>query len=91
MRVPQPSGHVSNSDASRGCGCDSYGLGHQCHVIQVTQANSDPTSWFPGTVTALEQDQATVEYDDGSTCRLWRHRGFDERVTVATVLLVCEC
>jgi hypothetical protein len=59
-------------------------------VIQATRANSDPTSWFSATVTALEQEEATVEYDDASTCRLWRHGGFDERVTVGTALLACE-
>jgi hypothetical protein len=41
-------------------------------------------------VTALDGEGATVEYDDGSRCRLWRHGGFDERVTVGTALLACE-
>jgi hypothetical protein len=81
---------MSNSDASRGCGCRSYAAGHNCHVIQATRANSDPTSWFPGTVTALEQDEATVEYHDGSTCRLWRHDGFEVPMAVGTAVLACE-
>ena len=81
---------MSNSDVVSGCGCGAGFPGHNCHVIQATRANSDPTSWFSATVTALEQEEATVEYDDGSTCRLWRHGGFDERVSVGTVLLTCE-
>ena len=80
-----------NSDVLPGCGCRSYAPGHNCHVIQATRANSGPTSWFPATVTALEHEDATVEYDDGTTCRLWRHGGFDQRVHVGTALLVCEC
>jgi hypothetical protein len=59
-------------------------------VIQATQVNSDPTSWFAAAVTALNGEEATVEYDDGSSCRLWRHGGFDERVTVGTAVLVSE-
>ena len=82
---------MSNSDVRPGCGCEAGFPGHNCHVIQARQANSDPESWFSATVTALEQEEATVEYDDGSTCRLWRHGGFDERVSVGTVLLACEC
>jgi hypothetical protein len=82
---------MSNSAVSRGCGCRSYRPGHHCHVIQATRANSDPTAWFSGTVTAVEQDEAAVEYEDGSTCRLWRHGGFGTRVTVGMPLLVCEC
>ena len=78
---------MSNSDVVSGCGCGAGFPGHNCHVIQATRANSDPMSWFSATVTALEQEEATVEYDDGSTCRLWRHGGFDERVTVGTSLL----
>jgi len=81
---------MSNSDVSRGRCCDSYAPGHNCHVISTTHANSDPTAWFPATVTALEQDEATVEYEDGSNCRLWRHSGFDTRVIVGTAVLVCE-
>lgn len=82
---------MSNSDVVSGCGCGAGFPGHNCHVIQATRANSDPTSWFSATVTALEQEEATVEYDDGSTCRLWRHGGFDERAAVGTALLACEC
>jgi hypothetical protein len=83
-------GSMANSDAPRGCGCRAYHPGHSCHVIQATRANSDPTSWFRATVTVLNQEEVTVEYEDGSMCRLWRHGGFDERVTVGTALLVCE-
>jgi hypothetical protein len=60
-------------------------------VIQATRANSDPTSWFAGTVTALDAEEATVDYDDGSTCRLWRHGGFGAGIAIGTALLVCEC
>ena len=73
-----------------GCGCKSYAPGHNCHVIQATKANSDPMSWFPVTVTALEPEEVTLQYEDGSTCRLWRHGGFDSRVAVGTALLACE-
>jgi hypothetical protein len=83
-------GSMANSDAPRGCGCRAYHPGHSCHVIQATRANSDPTPWFRATVTVLNQEEVTVEYEDGSMCRLWRHGGFDERVTVGTALLVCE-
>ena len=82
---------MSNAEVLPGCGCRAYAPGHNCHVIQATRANSDPGSWFPATVTALEHAEATVEYDDGSTCRLWRHGGFDERVAVGIALLACEC
>ena len=41
-------------------------------------------------MTALEQEEVTLEYEDGSTCRLWRHGGFDDRVAVGTSLLACE-
>jgi hypothetical protein len=73
-----------------GCGCKSYGPGHNCHAIQATNANSDPTSWFAATVTALEQEEATLEYQDGSSCQIWRHGGFDDRVAIGTSLLACE-
>jgi hypothetical protein len=75
---------------SAGCGCKSYRPGHNAHVIQATRANSDPTSWFAAKVTDLDAEEAIVEYDDGSSCRLWRHGGFDARVTVGTALLVAE-
>jgi hypothetical protein len=72
------------------CGCMSYAPGHNCHVIQAGKANSDPNSWFPATVTALAEEEVTLKYEDGSTCRLWRHGGFDNRVAVGTALLACE-
>jgi hypothetical protein len=68
----------------------SYAPGHNCHVIQAGKANSDPNSWFPATVTALAEEEVTLKYEDGSTCRLWRHGGFDNRVAVGTALLACE-
>jgi hypothetical protein len=82
---------MTNAEVAPGCGCRSYAPGHNCHLIQATRANSDPASWFPAAVTALEHEEATVEYDDGSRCRLWRHGGLDERVAVGTALLVSEC
>jgi hypothetical protein len=73
-----------------GCGCHSYRPGHNCHVIQARLANSDPESWFVATVTEVNGDEAVVTYDDGTTCRLWRHGGFHDRVTLAATVLVCE-
>jgi hypothetical protein len=90
VRTPRDGGNMSNSDVLPTCGCRTYFPGHNCHVVQATRANSDPTSWFAARVTALEQEEATVKYDDGSTCRLWRHGGFDERVAVGAALLTCE-
>jgi hypothetical protein len=73
-----------------GCGCDSFRPGHNCHVIQARLANSDPESWFVSTATEVNGDEVVVAYDDGTTCRLWRHGGFDERMTLAASVLVCE-
>jgi hypothetical protein len=73
-----------------GCGCASFRPGHNCHVIQARLANSDPESWFVATVTEVNGDDVLVAYDDGTTCRLRRHGGFHERVTLAATVLVCE-
>jgi hypothetical protein len=73
-----------------GCGCESFRPGHNCHVVQARLANSDPESWFVTTVTEANGDDVLVAYDDGTTCRLRRHGGFDARVALAATVLVCE-
>jgi hypothetical protein len=58
-------------------------------VIQARLANSDPESWFVATVTEKNGDEVFIAYDDGTTCRLWRHGGFDEAVALGATILVC--
>jgi len=53
-----------------GCGCESFGGGHNCHPIQVRRAKGDPTSWFLATVTRLQNEHATLQYEDRSACKV---------------------
>jgi hypothetical protein len=73
-----------------GCGCDSYGAGHNVHQIQAKLANQDSTSWFDATVVSVDAEKITLWYPDSSWCGIWRHGGFDERVVTGTTLLVSE-
>ena len=73
-----------------GCGCESFRPGHNCHVTQARLANSDPESWFVATVTEANGDEVVIAYDDGTTCRLWRHGGFDRRAALGARVLTCE-
>lgn len=72
------------------CGCDSFKPGHNCHQIQVRLAGSDPYSWFDADVTSVARGLAVVRYQDGSSCELWRHGGFDERCAAGTHVTVSE-
>ena len=74
-----------------GCGDGFYSPGHNLHWIQTKKAASDPLAWFPATVIAVDDEVATVRYDDdGSTCRLWRHGGYLGRLRPDDRVAVCE-
>lgn len=72
-----------------GC-CGSYAPGHNAHQIQARLAGEDPHSWWPATVSAVDGDDATVDYGDGTPARLWRHAGFAGRLHVGEHVDVSE-
>ena len=80
----------SSTQSRSGCGCASFRPGHNTHSIQAHQANSDPTSWFEGTVAEVTGEEISVRYDDGTACRLWHHGGFGNRLNLADRVVVCE-
>jgi hypothetical protein len=80
---------LSNQNRS-GCGCASFRPGHNAHSIQAHQANSDPTSWFAGSVAEITGDEISVRYDDDTVCRLWRHGGVGGRLQIGDRVVVCE-
>jgi hypothetical protein len=73
-----------------GCGCDSYNHGHNIHWMPATKANSDPTSWFPAVIVGFLGELATVVYEDGETCELWRHTGLEADLAVGGQVFVSE-
>lgn len=73
-----------------GCGCTSYGPGHNLHVNPATKAVSDPTSWFPALVTDHTAEVTSVVYEDSETCELWRHGGLEGRIAVGDEVYVSE-
>lgn len=70
--------------------CGSYAPGHNAHQIQARLAGGDPKSWWPATVVAVHDGDATVDYGDGDAARQWRHAPFDDRLRVGTTAEVSE-